>query len=250
MDNIIEIKNLHVHYDKHCAIFNINLNIHEKDFLAIVGPNGGGKSTLLKAILGIIQPTEGKVLIQGKPPKDAHGLIGYVPQFSKFDKSFPISVEDVILSSTLGNKRRLFHRYSKDDKSLVTTILDQLNISHLSKRQIGELSGGQLQKVLIARALALDPKILILDEPTASLDSKACKDIYSILKELNAERTIILVTHDIGNIKSNSSTLACINKTVKYYGKAEINNIVSQELYGTAINNLFPIKNQTIRRHS
>lgn len=248
METIINIKDLHVHYDKHCALYDVNMNILENDFLAIVGPNGGGKSTLLKSILGLIPITNGEILIDGKSPKEAHGIIGYVPQFSKFDKSFPISVEEVILSSTLANKSHLFHKHSKLDKILVSEILERLNITDLGKRQIGELSGGQLQKVLIARALALNPKILILDEPTASLDSKASEDIYSILKDLNKDKTIVLVTHDIGNIQNNSSTLACINKSLKYYGKAELNNTVSEELYGTSIKNLISLKERNIRR--
>lgn len=238
MNSIMTIKDLSVYYDNVCALSKINLDIKEKDFLCIVGPNGGGKSTLLKTLLGIVKPTSGNVSIYGKSPRDAKGVIGYVPQFSKFDKDFPINVEDVILTSTLSNKNHFFHRFSKKDRDLCNEILKMLNLYKLRDRQIGELSGGQLQRVLIGRALALNPKVLILDEPTASLDSKSREDIYKILKDLNKEKTIILVTHDISNITRNGTTLACINKTVQYHGKAEINDIVARELYGSTLDDL------------
>jgi zinc transport system ATP-binding protein len=235
MKNVIEIENLNVHYDNLCALSNINLKVKDKEFLAIMGPNGGGKSTLLKSLLGLKTPSYGDIKILGQKPNESSGYIGYVPQFSKFDKNFPIDVMDVILSGRLAKRKGFLHKYNREDKELALSIMKDLKIEHLKDRQISQLSGGQLQRVLIARALAVEPKILLLDEPTASLDGKSKTQIYSILKKLNKRISVIIVTHDIEAICSYVNSIACINKKLYYHGKSELNNTIVEQVYGCPI---------------
>lgn len=223
---VIKINNLTVYYGNICALSNINLEILDKDFLAIIGPNGGGKSTLLKAIMGFIKPDIGNIYIKEK--------IGYVPQFSKFDKSFPICVHDVILMGRL-NGNSAFFRFSEEDKKITSDLMQKLDIFELKDRQIGQLSGGQLQRVLIARALAINPSILLLDEPTASLDSTSQTNIYKLLCELNKDMTIITISHDIGFISSYVKSIACLNKELYYHGKTEIDSNIVTKLYGCPV---------------
>lgn len=207
----VEIKDLSVYYGSVCALQNIDLKIKSKEFLGIIGPNGGGKSTLLKVLLRLIKPTTGSISIEGSEP------IGYVPQFAFFDRSFPINVLDVILMGKLPKKIRWFKRYSAEDIRHAEKIMEKLGILEFKNRQIKQLSGGQLQKVLIARALITDPKILILDEPTSSLDSKTKKEIYEMLNRLNEEKTILIVTHEMEDIFPYIDSIAYVNKTLEYY---------------------------------
>ena len=187
----IIINNIKVKYGDVVAISNGNLKIRSKSFLGIIGPNGGGKTTLFKVILGLIKPESGNVVIK------ENLKIGYVPQTTVFDKSFPILVKDVILMGRLDKSFKLFKKYSSEDKKAAVDIMKKLNIYHLKERQIGELSGGQLQRVLIGRTLVNNPDVLMLDEPTSSLDSSAKKDIFDLLKELNKEKTVVVITHDM-----------------------------------------------------
>lgn len=222
----IEINDLSVYYGTLCAIENINLKIKNKEFIGIIGPNGGGKTTLIKVLLGLIKPFTGKVLFNREVK------MGYVPQFTNFDKTFPIDVLDVILMGRLTSKFRLFHKYSEEDIKQAEYIMVKLNILDLKRRQIGKLSGGQLQKVLIARALISKPNILILDEPTANLDTKTRKEIYSLLKKLNTEMTIIIVSHDMEYIFSYIDSVACLNKTLHYHrNQAGVMNEVLENVY-------------------
>lgn len=235
MQNLIQINKASVYYDDVCALSNINLQVKEKEFLAILGPNGGGKSTLLKLILGFKEPKCGEVKVLQDTPKKTRNLIGYVPQFSKFDRNFPISVEEVILMGKLEKKIVPFYKFCRKDREKAYEIMKKLHIYHLKNRQIGQLSGGQLQRVLIARALILEPKILLLDEPTASLDAQTKAEIYELLRKLNKEVTIILVTHDIGVVSTYVTSIACINKELYYHGKAEISNEVITKAYGCPV---------------
>lgn len=216
----IVINNLSVNYDLVNALKDINLKIKNKDFLAIIGPNGGGKTTLIKVLLDLLKPNKGSVTKKDNTP------IGYVPQFTSFDREFPINVFDTILTGRLPKQIKLFHRYSREDKKSVEVIIEQLGLMELKKRQIGQLSGGQLQKVLLARALVVNPKILVLDEPTTSLDFETKMEIYEILKQLNKDKTIIVVTHDIEEISPYIDSIAYINKTLKFHGEKERYNKV------------------------
>ncbi|NLY60210.1 MAG: ABC transporter ATP-binding protein [Clostridiales bacterium] len=235
MEYVINVSNLTVYYQKMCALSNVNLKVRDREFLGIIGPNGGGKSTLLKAILGLISPSSGKIEVYGKPPAKALGLMGYVPQFTKFHRDFPITVEETVLMGRLSGKTPLFHKYSKTDMDIAHSLMDKLEIYSLRKRQIGQLSGGQLQRTLIARALTVEPKILILDEPTASLDAESKSHIYSILEKLNRDMTIIMVTHDMNAISSHVHSLACLNKKLFYHGHSELSDDIIHQIYGCPI---------------
>lgn len=212
---LLEIKNLSVYYNNYLALNDINLEINKNDYIGIIGPNGSGKTTLLKSIIGDITPDKGEIIIA------PNVIIGYVPQFSTFNRDFPITVFDVILSGTLPSNYKLFHRYKQNDRNKVTFAIDKLKINYLANKQINQLSGGQLQKVLLARALVTNPDILLLDEPTASLDTDAKEEIYNILTTLNKEMTIIMVSHDIGMIKHNVKKFACLNKTMHVHDNDE-----------------------------
>lgn len=213
----IEINNLNVFYDDVLALENINLKIKEKDFLGIIGPNGGGKSTLLKAILGLV-PYSGTIKFFSQAPQKTSKYLSFVPQFSNFDPNFPINVREVVAMGRLPGNFKLFHHLSKNDDFIIDKVLEKLNILDLKYRQIGQLSGGQLQRVLIARALVNKPEILLLDEPTASLDMQSKKQIYSILKKLNEEMTILLVSHDLSILSSYIKKVAFLNKKLYYHG--------------------------------
>lgn len=235
MEAVIEIRNLTIYYDEVLALKNINLTVKKGDFLTIIGPNGGGKSTLLKAMLGLLKPTSGSITITGKPANKAHGVIGYIPQFSKFDQRFPISVIEVVLMGRLTNRSGFFHKYRQEDWNAAGEILRRLGLFELKDRQIGQLSGGQLQRVLLARALAGNPDILILDEPTASVDSESKTMIFELLKELNKDKTIILVTHDTNVIATYSESVACLNQTLHYHGEPELTTDVIEKMYGCPV---------------
>ncbi len=225
----IQIRGVSVFYDRVCAIQDVDLNIEDGDFMAIIGPNGGGKTTLLKVIMGLITPSEGSVV------RDDTKRMGYVPQFTSFDKSFPINVMDVVLMGRLKKPIKLFSRYSSSDISAAEDVLGRLGLIDLRYRQIGQLSGGQLQKVLIARALCLQPDILLLDEPTANIDSNSSTEIYKLLKDINGKMTIVMVSHDIGVMASYVKTIACINKRLYYHGDSQLDIETLNRVYGCPI---------------
>ncbi len=225
----LELKDVSVFYNEVCALEKINLKISKGDFLGIIGPNGGGKSTLLKVIIGIVDISGGEIL------RSDSLNIGYVPQFASFNKDFPIRVYDVILMGRLHNKLKLFKVYSEDDHLATKNILEKLSITHLAKRHISELSGGQLQKVLIARAIVSNPNLLILDEPTASLDGEARGDIYRLLKELNSDMTIMVVSHDMAVVSSYVRQVACLNKSLYYHGDTESIGDSLERAYGCPV---------------
>lgn len=212
--NAVEIQNLNLKYNDLNVLKDINITIKDKEFIAIVGPNGGGKTTLIKIILGLIKPSSGEVKVYGKTSSYKKNIIGYVPQFTKFEKDFPIDVIDVVLMGRLKYGRKVFQKYSKKDIYIAENIMKYLGIYELKDRQIGQLSGGQMQKVLIARALCMEPKLLLLDEPTASIDIKSKDNIYSLLKYLNKDITIVIVTHDTGAIFSYTDKVFYLNKTL------------------------------------
>ncbi len=231
----VEIRSLSVSYDSNKALCDVNLIIEQGDFLGIIGPNGGGKSTLLKAILGLVKPDKGSILISGLTPVAARRIVGYVPQATVFDRQFPITVREVVLTGCLGKSLIPFHRFSPDDYKLVDQIMEKVGVAELRNRQISQLSGGEFQKMLIARALIAEPQILLLDEPTASVDVFSCDQIYSLLKSLNQHMTIVLVTHDLSTVAAYVKKLACLNKQLFYHGKAELNQEIIGHLYGCPV---------------
>src|SRR6056297_3528077 len=234
-EKVIEVKNVYLTFNEVNVLENVNLTVFQGQFLAIIGPNGGGKTTLLKIILGLIKPDSGEVKIKGHSIKEGRKLVGYVPQISDFDKNFPINVEDVILMGRITDQKGLFFNYSQEDKEFSKEIMKDLDIYEIRDRQIGRLSGGQLQRVLIGRALAAEPEILLLDEPTASLDAEARGNIYSILKEINKDITILVVTHDITAISTHFDSVACLNRNLHYHGDKNITREDLDQVYGCPV---------------
>lgn len=214
--NIIDIENLSFSYKKENILENINLHVKEKDFLAIIGPNGGGKSTLLKLILGIKNLKTGSIKIFGENHLKRLPLIGYVPQNTNINTNFPIKVLEVVMMGHIGHKRPLIG-YRKEEIQCARGALAQVGMLEYENNKIGSLSGGQRQRVMIARALCAHPQILLLDEPTSSIDIKGQKDIYKLLNELNKQITVIVVSHDISIILEYANTVAHINKFLSFH---------------------------------
>ncbi len=225
----IEVTNLSFKYETVNVLEDINFAVNEKDFVGIIGPNGGGKTTFIKVIMGLLRPQKGTVKIFGKPISESKHLIGYVPQTINFDPNYPISVEEVVLLGRLATESNPKNR--RESIKVVNDCLEKVDMLNFKKDLIGNLSGGQKQRVLIARALAVDPKILILDEPTASIDSKAGKNFYDLLDELNNEITIIMISHDIGVVSQYVKKIACLNKTMVFHDSKEISREMLEATY-------------------
>lgn len=218
MRPIIEIKNLSAGYDGRTVLRDINLPVYEHDFLGIIGPNGGGKTTLIKCILGLLSPTKGEIIYNGKqtPCK-----MGYLPQYSTIDRKFPISVEEVILSG-LSSQKSLTSRFNTEQREKAQEVIHRMGLEGLEQRAIGKLSGGQLQRALLGRAVISDPAVLILDEPSTYIDKQFEARLYELLAEINKECAIILVSHDIGTVLQQVKSIACINETIDYHPDTDI----------------------------
>jgi len=217
-EEIVGLKNIGACFGDIPVLEKINLSINQNDFLAIIGPNGGGKTTLLKVILGLVKPNEGEVKVFGKNPEEGGRLIGYLPQYTFFDLNFPINVFDVVL---MGRYNRVFKNYSKEDEKTATNALETVRMLEFKDRQIGKLSGGQLQRVFVARAIARKPKLLLLDEPMASIDPEMQKSFYELLLQLKKKMAIVLVTHDIGVVSTQVEEIACLNRRLFYHGSVK-----------------------------
>jgi zinc transport system ATP-binding protein len=220
---IIEIENLGIRYDNVVALEHVNLTIYDNDFIGIIGPNGGGKSSLIKAIMGIT-PYSGNITYNKKLLRHKKPHIGYLPQVSAFDKAFPISVEEVIMSG-LQAEKGLLKGYGKEERQRVEAILERAKLSELRKRAIGELSGGQLQRVMLCRAIISNPRLLVLDEPTNFVDNKFENELYTLLHDLSHDMAIIMVSHDIGTISSVVRSIVCVNRHVHRHDS----NIITEE---------------------
>ena len=218
-EEIVSLKNIEVYLNDSPVLEDINLSIERNIILGIIGPNGGGKTTLLKVILGLIKPDKGEVRVFGMSPEEGRRFIGYLPQYTFFDLNFPISVFDVVL---MGRYKGVFKNYSEKDRKAATNALKIVDMLEFRDRQIGRLSGGQLQRVFIARALAREPRLLLLDEPTASIDPEMQKSFYELLSELKKKMAIVLVTHDIGVVSVYVDEMACLNRRLFYHGSKEI----------------------------
>ncbi len=211
MNKIIEIKNLFFTYDKNNVLEDINLDILDNDFLAIIGPNGGGKSTLLKLILDLLKPKKGQIKRDVKISS-----IGYVPQNTNLNTDFPITALEVVLMGHVGKKKSFFG-HCKEDISCAMNSLKQVGMEEFANSKIGDLSGGQRQRVFIARALCSNPKVMLLDEPTASIDVKGQTEIYELLKELNKSISIVVISHDISVLMNYAKNVAHVNKNLVYH---------------------------------
>ncbi|MFT4169186.1 MAG: ABC transporter ATP-binding protein [Dysgonomonas sp.] len=232
MNKILEIKEISVGYEANKPILkNVDLTVYENDFLGIIGPNGGGKTTLLKTILGLIKPTEGSVKFY-KNNIESKINLGYLPQINKIDRNFPISVFDVILSG-LTAKRKLFSYYTKEQRNKARQTADLMGLSTFLERPIGNLSGGQLQRTLLGRAIVDDPDLLILDEPSSYVDKRFETDFYKILEEINKNTAIILVSHDVGTVVSMVKNIACVNEGLHYHAGSNISTNWLEQTYTT-----------------
>lgn len=213
MDNPICCENLSFAYEETTVLKNISFTIHAGESVGIIGPNGGGKTTLLKLIMGFLKPTTGKISLFGSPPQQAIREIGYVPQVMRFDRQFPVSVYEIALSGRL-SRLPWYGVYSKKDHRITEEILEHLELTPFKNCAFGTLSGGQAQRVLIARALVSEPKLLLLDEPTANVDVKAEANIYGLLKELTGKMTIVMVTHDLSTAIDQVQRVLCVQHTL------------------------------------
>ena len=214
--NPVSIKELFFKYEKEFILEDINLEIKDKDFLTILGPNGGGKSTLLKLILGINPLTQGDIKIFGNKIADEISNIGYVPQNTNVNLNFPISVIEVVMMGQNDIKKRFFG-YKKDEKIKALELLKKVDMQEYADSKISNLSGGQRQRVLIARALFANPKILLLDEPTSNIDVNGCEQIYLTLEKLNQDITIVVISHDISVVLKYATKAVYINKKLTYH---------------------------------
>lgn len=220
MKTILKVQNLSFAYQENNVLENINFSIGENEFVGLIGPNGAGKSTLLKLLMGLLKLQQGTINIQGLPPIQAAPYIGYVPQHSQIDMNFPITVLEVVLMGLLSN-RRLFQFWNTKDKEIAMTSLKKVGMDTLAHRQIHELSGGQRQRVFLARALTPESKILILDEPLTSIDTPMSQEFYEILTQINQEKAILLVSHDIGVFPAFVQKILCINKHIYCHDSKE-----------------------------
>ena len=226
---IIEIKDLSAGYDGRTVLRNVNLTVYDRDFLGIIGPNGGGKTTLIKCILGLLKPTAGEIRYRAcratgceTSAASSELTMGYLPQYSSIDRKFPITVEEVILSG-LSSKKSLTSRFTARHREQARTVIARMGLEGMEQRAIGALSGGQLQRALLGRAIISDPQLLILDEPSTYIDKRFEARLYQLLAEINRDCAIILVSHDIGTVLQQVKNIACVNETLDYHPAASVN---------------------------
>ena len=238
---IIQIDNLDFAYNGQYALEKVNLTVREGDFVAMIGPNGGGKTTLLKLILGLLKPDRGIIRVMGEPPGRISHQIGYVPQDVNINRSFPITALDVVLMGKLAPGKR-WSKNTDQDRHDALDALERIDMADHAHRRIGELSGGQRQRVFIARALVTRPRLLLLDEPTASIDSKGQTEFFSLLKRLNEEVTIIVVSHDLLVISIYVKSVACVNRRLHYHHQAEITGDMLETMYPCTVEEVCPVE--------
>ncbi len=227
---VVRLDDVWVHYDSIPVLEGINLSVEPNNFLGIIGPNGGGKTTLLKVILGLIKPARGKVSVIGQSPERGRKFIGYISQYNLFDHDFPISVLDVVLMGRY-SKTGLVRRYSEEDKKIASEALQTVNMLDCKDRQVGKLSSGEQQRIFIARALVTDPKLLLLDEPTASIDPNMQAEFYELIDSLKQRMAIIMVSHDISAVSIYVDQIACLNRQLFYHGSKEVSAEALEKTY-------------------
>jgi len=228
MEIDLDLKDVSFSYTGQPVLQRVTIQIRSREFASIVGPNGGGKTTLLKLILGLIRPDKGKITVLGNPPEAARERIGYMPQYTHLDLAFPATVMDVVLMGRLKKKRFWFRAR---DRQIALEALEKVDMAGFRHIGFNALSGGQRQRVLIARALCSQPDILLLDEPTANIDNETEENLFSILKELNRKMTILLVSHDLGFVSKYVKSVICVNKTVVIHPTTDMEGHMIQDIY-------------------
>ncbi len=231
---IVELKNVGFSYNGQTVLNQVDFRVCQNDFIGVIGPNGGGKTTLLKLILGLLKPNTGVINVLGGTPQESSSIIGYVPQNININDTFPIKALDVVLMGKLNCASR-FKRNFKQEKNEAFDALERLNIANIAHKKIGELSGGQRQRVLIARALITQPQLLLLDEPTASIDTKGQTVFYELLKTLNLDIAVIVVSHDLLMISNYVKSVACVNKGLHYHSHEEVTGDMLETMYSCSV---------------
>jgi zinc transport system ATP-binding protein len=222
---------VHFSYGEQPVLQEVSFSVDRGDFVSIVGPNGGGKTTLLKVILGLLSPERGRVELLGQSPRKSRVRAGYTPQYLSVDDLFPVTVRDVVLMGRLG--RRWQWRYRKDDHEKSQLAMEEMRVAHLADASFSTLSGGQRQRVLIARTLCGDPEILMMDEPTSNIDPTSEEILFEILHQLNRRMTILIVSHDIGVVSQIVNTVICVNRQVVVHPTSELSGEVIRDIYGS-----------------
>jgi zinc transport system ATP-binding protein len=230
----IELRDVWFSYGDLPVLEAVELTVEARDYLALLGPNGGGKTTLLRIVLGLLAPSRGTVRVLGESPAGARGRVGYVPQRARFDPDFPIRVKDVVRMGRL-RRERMLRPLSARDREVAAQALATVEVADLAERPIGALSGGQLQRVLIARALALEPELLLLDEPTASLDERIGTGVWELLAELSRSMTVVVISHDIGAISRHVRSVACLNRRLHAHPTRELTPEILEATYGCPV---------------
>ncbi|MBQ3643929.1 MAG: ABC transporter ATP-binding protein [Candidatus Riflebacteria bacterium] len=230
---VINFENVDFSYDgsEELVLENINLIVEKGEFACVVGPNGGGKTTLLRLILGLNKPLRGKISLFGQSPEQVRHRIGYVPQFSKFDSNFPVSVLDVVLMGCL-SKSFWWGSFSKKQTQDAIEALETVGLKNFVHKSFADLSGGQKQRALIARAIMSQPELLLLDEPTASVDIHGTEQFYKMFAEMNKKFTILIVSHDIGFVSSKVKSVICVRKNLQIHPVSELTGESLQKMYG------------------
>jgi len=238
---IVEIQGVSFSYSEQRVLQDVNLTVHRGDFVAMIGPNGGGKTTLLRLMLGLLKPERGTIRVLGRPPAEASRRLGYVPQDLHVNRSFPVTVIDIVQMGGLEPRRR-WRTSSAKRRQQAQDALDRMGMGSYADCRIGELSGGQLQRVLIARALLTRPELLLLDEPTTSIDTRGQVDFYHLLQNLNQRVTIVLVSHDLLAISTYVKSVACVNRRLHYHNQAEITGEMLESMYPCSVEELCPVE--------
>jgi len=221
MAYLFEMYSLSASYGANLVLQNVNFKVNENDFIGVIGPNGGGKTTLLRVILGLVKPITGKMVFNYELLNG--NSIGYLPQMSTGDINYPVTVTDIILSGLMIRKG-IISRMSASDKKKAENVIDELGLSGMSESTLNELSGGQMQRVFLARAIIGNPRLLLLDEPGNFVDTTFENDFYEKLKDLNKRMAILMVSHDVGTISSHIKSFACVNRSLHYHPSPEITN--------------------------